>query len=127
MGLDQFAYTVPKGVITEDVDFDIPEQHRGDVEELKYWRKHPNLHGFMENLYRLKGGKEEQFNCARVRLELDDLILLKESIKRKRLPQTSGFFFGESWLDHEMPTDLEFCDNAIALLEDYDVFYDSWW
>lgn len=37
-----------------------------DAAELHYWRKHPNLHGWMEQLYRDKGGAEEIFNCAAV-------------------------------------------------------------
>jgi len=36
-----------------------------DVAELAYWRKHPNLHGYMHNLYKELGGTASQFNLER--------------------------------------------------------------
>ena len=60
MGLDQYGTFINKdGQRQEDKDF--------------YWRKHPNLQGFMENLYRSKGGNAEYFNCEDVELTLEDL------------------------------------------------------
>jgi hypothetical protein len=41
------------------VDFTAEES-----QELAYWRKHPNLHGWMEQLYRAKGGTAEDFSRA---------------------------------------------------------------
>ena len=38
MGLDQYGYAIKEG----------------DKRELMYWRKHPNLHGFMEELWNHK-------------------------------------------------------------------------
>ena len=46
----------------------------GEVEEIAYWRKHNALHGWMESLYRKKGGTEE-FNCIPVELNKTDLEL----------------------------------------------------
>jgi hypothetical protein len=60
MGLDMFARTTTEKPAS-DVDFDM-EQHS----ELHYWRKHPDLHGWMEKLYRGKGGAAESFNCVRM-------------------------------------------------------------
>jgi hypothetical protein len=31
----------------------------GASRELAYWRKHPSLHGWMEHLFRAKGGTAE--------------------------------------------------------------------
>ena len=62
MGLDMFAYTTlenPAG----SVDFKV-----GEATEIHYWRKHPNLHGWMEKLYRDKGGSQESFNCVNLQL-----------------------------------------------------------
>jgi hypothetical protein len=50
MGLDMYALTTSENIPA--VNFKDPK----DIEELYYWRKHPNLHGWMEALYRLKGG-----------------------------------------------------------------------
>ena len=49
MGLDQYANAI---------------DNNGEKEELAYWRKHPNLQGFMENLWYEKGcpGKPDEPN-----------------------------------------------------------------
>ena len=128
MGLDQFAYKT-KVKLTKEVDFQ-DEVYGDEVEreEIHYWRKHPNLHGFMENLYREKGG-EHGFNCRPVVLTQDDINKLANMILDKELPKTRGFFFGQSFGDDaEENDDLEFCRKASeAIKEGYTVFYDSWW
>lgn len=123
MGLDMFAFKVKKGVITENVDFNEPD----GSEELHYWRKHPNLHGWMERLYNKKGGNEPVFNCVNVRLTEEDLNRLEEAVKFDELPETEGFFFGESEPE-DREGDLEFISEAReAINEGYDVYYTSWW
>ena len=126
MGLDQFAYKT-KVKPGKSVDFQ-DEVYKDEIEheEIHYWRKHPNIHGFMENLYREKGG-ESDFNCRPVELTQEDIDSLAKSILDKELPKTSGFFFGQSFGDEEND-DLEFCKKASeAIKEGYTVFYDSWW
>ena len=66
MGLDMFAFAVPRPLATAAVDFKAPETD--GFQQLHYWRKHPNLHGWMEALYRSKGGQSELFNCTTVEL-----------------------------------------------------------
>jgi hypothetical protein len=125
MGLDIFALRVKKGVITEDVDFHVPEN--SEEGELHYWRKHPNLHGWMESLYREKGGKGEKFNCNNVRITEADLDQLEAAINEEELPETEGFFFGESESEDKVG-DLEFVKKAReAIAEGFDVYYTSWW
>lgn len=121
MGLDMYAYTTTEQP-AQGVDF-----RAGNTAELHYWRKHPNLHGWMERLYYDKGGSENVFNCVNVQLERADLDRLEDDIKAKRLPQTSGFFFGESD-GSEIADDLSFVAKAReALTRDLTVFYSSWW
>lgn len=124
MGLDMHVFKT-KAKPDKEVGFSLPE---GSV-EICYWRKHPDLHGWMENLYRRKGGKEDMFNCEPVVLTLQDLMDLKESILNESLPKTSGFFFGNSDNDLFQKTkDLEFIELAkMAILEGYTVYYDSSW
>jgi len=128
MGLDQFAYKT-KVKPSKSVDFQ-DEVYGDEVErkEIHYWRKHPNLHGFMEELYREKGG-ELDFNCRPVELTQEDIDRLAQSILDGELPETSGFFFGQSYGNEEEENDdLEFCKQASeAIKEGYTVFYDSWW
>jgi hypothetical protein len=120
MGLDMYAFTTAEDI--DAVDFNEPS----DCAELFYWRKHPNLHGWMEELYRDKGGDAE-FNCVGVRLDADDLDALEKVVNLGRLPETQGFFFGESD-GTEKAHDLEFIRLARdALGKDLAVYYTSWW
>ncbi len=121
MGLDMYAFTTTEPV-EHLVDFEAKH-----VTELHYWRKHPNLHGWMEQLYRDQGGDEDSFNCVPVVLTLDDLDRLEAAIKANELPHTSGFFFGESD-GTEVDDDLAFVAKAReAIGQGLTVFYDSWW
>ena len=99
------------------------------LEELAYWRKHHDLHGWMERLYRAKGGDKESFNCVPVRLTEFDLDQLLNDILNHALPETQGFFFGTNPPDDEsMKNDIEFITNARIAIADGDaVYYDSWW
>lgn len=123
MGLDQFIRTTAADIPA--VDFDIPE----DAVQIHYWRKHPNMHGWMERLYRDKGGRGEDFNCDNLRLDLEDLVSLEIDLKGKRLPTTEGFFFGRSnGGDEELKDDLQFIEAAKGAIEcGLKVFYRAWW
>ena len=131
MGLDMYAWRVK----AEDAvgDFEVARTEDGDgdskVEELFYWRKHHDLHGWMENLYREKGGTKESFNCVKVRLTKEDLERLASDVVANRLPQTTGFFFGDNPPDAEsIEHDMEFIGKALAaILQGDAVYYDSWW
>lgn len=122
MGLDMYAFT-RQGSVPKPVDF---EAEQSD-ERFAYWRKHPNLHGWMERLYREKGGQDESFNCVPVELTLDDLKRLEDDIRADMLPSTSGFFFGASD-GSERDEDLAFVEQARAeIAAGKAVFYSSWW
>ena len=114
MGLDQYAMT---------------RTPSGEQEEVAYWRKHPNLQGWMEDLWVEKGGQGGmEFNCVDLELTLDDINRLEQDIKDGLLPSTQGFFFGDEADEHYMNSDLEFCMNARKILADGgEVFYTSWW
>lgn len=124
MGLDMYAFSAPATAIAQDVDFETKELA---ASELHYWRKHPNLHGWMEQLYIAKGGAQATFNCVPVRLTPEDLDALELAIRSGDLPPTSGFFFGESD-GSEIEDDLAFIAKAReAIAAGLAVFYDSWW
>jgi hypothetical protein len=121
MGLDMYAFTTREDI--PPVDFADP----ADTAKLFYWRKHPNLHGWMETLYRAKGGKDEQFNLAPVRLVVSDLDALEKAVRENALPETSGFCFGQSRAE-EKNCDLKFiCKARDAIASGKAVFYTSWW
>jgi hypothetical protein len=121
MGLDMFAYKT-RDAIPAPVDFKV-----NDADEIHYWRQHPNLHGWMENLYRERNGREASFNVVNLQLTADDLDDLETAIRSKSLPETCGFFFGASD-GEEVEDDLDFIATAEeAIVAGYSVFYSSWW
>ena len=123
MGLDQYATARRGEAKTDDEGFTYYE----DTIELSYWRKHPNLQGWMEDLYHEKGG-EEEFNCVDLELTLDDLDALEESLDEEALPETAGFFFGTDSSDYYAEADREFIVQArAAIKQGYTVIYSSWW
>ena len=123
MGLDQYA-SARKGEPQTDED---GYTYYEDSKELAYWRKHPNLQGWMENLWLAKGG-EGEFNCVDVELDLEDLDMLESTLDEQELPETVGFFFGENSDDHYAEQDREFIREArAAIKQGYTVVYSSWW
>lgn len=129
MGLDMYAYrtrTKPR----KPVDFDGPLNDAGDEtgdERIDYWRKFNNLHGWMERLYREKGGAQE-FNCTPVELTTDDLDRLAREVAD--LKPARGFFFGDAQdMDAASIQDvLDFVEKARDALKAGDfVYYTAWW
>jgi hypothetical protein len=129
MGLDMYAWRVAKDDAINDFDIAKDENDQFKLEEMFYWRKHHDLHGWMERLYRSKGGTAQSFNCVRVRLTKTDLDLLEHDVLNGKLPQTTGFFFGTNPPDEDsMKRDMEFISAAkIAIASGDAVYYDSWW
>lgn len=95
MGLDMYL-TGEKFFMT---DWENPQNNKTeDGYEVKahrlslgYWRKHPNLHGYIVNTY-----ADGVDNCQPIELSADCMHGIIQAIKEKRLPETSGFFFGQS-------------------------------
>jgi hypothetical protein len=129
MGLDMYAWRVKAEDAIGDFEIARNEEGRAEVEEMFYWRKHHDLHGWMERLYRAKGGTKESFNCVSVRLTMDDLQLLENDVLANKLPETQGFFFGTNPPDdYSKNQDMEFIAKAkVAISEGDAVYYDSWW
>lgn len=122
MGLDMYAM-----ISDESFDREVDFKPGQDVGELHYWRKHPNLHGWMEALYFKKGGEQPDFNCTPVTLNESDLERLEADIKAGNLPPTQGFFFGASD-GSESEDDLAFIAKARDAIIDGDtVYYYAWW
>ena len=127
MGLDQYANARRGEAKTDDEGYTYYE----DSMELAYWRKHPNLQGWMEAQWEQKGCPSDGgdgFNCVDLELTEYDLIALEEALDEKNLPETSGFFFGGDADDHYAEADREFIVQArAAIKQGYTVIYSSWW
>jgi len=63
--------------------------------EIAYWRKHPNLHGYIVQAF--NEGKDD---CSPIELTPKDLNQIADAIEKNELPYTEGCFFGSSE-DHE--------------------------
>jgi len=135
MGLDQYAYVAARA-----------DTEHGDLSrrELAYWRKHPNLQGWMERLWLKKldvpnneGDRfieynypPQDFNCVELQLSWDDIDRLEKDILSGVVAKldTRGFFFGNHSDYHYREYDLKFCRTAKAeLFTGLKVFYNSSW
>jgi hypothetical protein len=85
---------------------------------LGYWRKHPNLHGYLVETF--ADGKDD---CREVSLFKDDLLQILTAIEAEELPHTEGFFFGYSD-GSEKEEDIAIFTDALAWLETADK--DAW-
>jgi hypothetical protein len=124
MGLDQYAY---KSKVSSD-EF-TPDNH----EQIFYWRKNPDLHGWMEQLWEQRNedlvvnNSDMQFNTVYLELTLDDLTDLEYQNEGETLPETTGFFFGKSDKE-DKEKNKEFIEIARqAINDEYRVYYFSWW
>ena len=140
MGLDMYAYVAARagqqndfyedGVLDTEIN-DFVNKSVSQPRELAYWRKHPNLHGWMEQLWNKRNGGHQDgntFNGIELELTYDDLEILELDVIAGTLPGTSGFFFGDQSDEFYKDRDLEFIRNARAeLFMGLKVFYNSSW
>lgn len=96
MGLDMNLYGYTKGV---------PENKRGGKygwgEDLAYWRKHPDLHGYI-----VENFADGVDNCQDIPLTAAQLRQTADACNARALPHTEGSFFGQSsWTYDEDPRD----------------------
>ena len=119
MGLDMYAYVASKA--NDEWD---------NHQDIAYWRKHPNLHGWMEELAEKKGLEYHSFNGIEVELTWEDVDQLEKDIKSGVVAsmETIGPFFGNPSDDFYYENDLQFCVDAKAeLFLKRKVFYNSSW
>lgn len=135
MGLDQYAYVATKAGERDeyydgegefiDGEWVVPGKQK--PREIAYWRKHPNLQGWMRKLWEAKGNSGE-FNGDELELTREDIDALEQDVLNNQLPLTSGFFFGNPSDEYYKKEDLEFVKNARAeLFCGLKVFYNSSW
>jgi len=129
MGLDMYAWQVKPEYALGDFEVARGDDDENLLDELHYWRKHHDLHGWMERLYRTKGGTNPDFNCIKVRLTSEDLDRLEKDVRDNQLPQTKGFFFGDNPPNEDsIQRDMLFINKArAAIAGGMAVYYDSWW
>lgn len=102
---------------------DLKEQ----IYELGYWRKHPNLHGYIVKTF--ANGVDE---CQEIFLTKENVEKILYAIEYRELPHTTGFFFGKSD-GTEKDEDIKIFKRALEWLEKGDkdnwrsIFYQASW
>lgn len=112
MGLDMYLYGRLIG------------EAKGMGDELGYWRKHPNLHGFIVQTF--AHGVDE---CQEIPLSMEDMALILAATTKDDLPVTTGFFFGQSRPEDRDHT-LTVINAAISWLSEdpaREVYYQASW
>jgi len=146
MGLDQYAYTIDadKNVAIEEIQELI---NSGGGTFVGEWRKHPNLEGWMADLWHTRQGETvldgiandrlprntaqnypKEFNCELLELFTSDIDRLENAITKNSLTEHSGFFFGTPSDSYYKESDIKFIRAARKEIESGNrVFYTSWW
>jgi hypothetical protein len=110
MGLDMYL-TGEKFLMTRNLEED-GFRLRSKTIELGYWRKHPNLHGYIVQSF--ARGEDE---CQEIDLS-DHLGAIIAAIQARDLPHTTGFFFGASDKSQEqLDQDIAIFERALAWVE----------
>ena len=79
MGLDQYAIARRGEKLTDAEGY----EYYNDNIELAYWRKHPNLQGWMESLWHVKGNNGEFYNIGSNK-NLNNLQVTNELLKKSK-------------------------------------------
>lgn len=138
MGLDMYAYVAARAGQHEEfweggdwdkVTGDYVNPKVTKPVEIAYWRKHPNLHGWMYNLWVSKGNSGE-FNGDELELTWEDIDQLEHDLNVGTVKDiaATGFFWGDPSDEYYRETDLAFIKEARAqLFMGLRVFYNSSW
>ena len=100
-----------------------------EILEMGYWRKHPNLHGYIVHTF-AKGLVVT--SSKPIYLDAKDCRKIAAAILAADLPHTTGFFFGDSdWHKADREDNAKIFSNAAQWLDDADwtrrVYYKASW
>lgn len=136
MGLDMFLYKTGKKFNTQkELEDYYKVEGEPDCQEIGYWRKHPDLHGIMEQMFeeRTYHYRNSTFNLLPLLLTEDDLKMLYRKSKdfaegRDEAETVEGFFFGTSY-NEQWKESAEIFKDALESTDfkTQTIFYNSWW
>jgi hypothetical protein len=141
MGLDMYMFAHHKTAVINQQDgngntYELPVRA-----ELGYWRKHPDLHSYIETEVwptspDYDTQKDGPFNCIAVPLTRDAIERIIELSDNAEMPTSpGGFFFNQSQPGDNDDTVMQM-KAALQFLEantnysgqcDWEIFYFSWW
>jgi hypothetical protein len=132
MGLDQYLYAVKEPMPLDETKrakwWDENISMVNDT-QVYYWRKHANLNGYMESLFKEKGSNGD-FNCECMELTASDLEkIIRRLVNRESFPYATGFFWGTSEdSEEEMLQDLKAFTHAyVEMKAGKFIYYSANW
>ena len=108
MGLDMYLHgsKFPTSLVADETTeqpYLDGKKVKTSIVDLGYWRKHPNLHGYIVETF--ASGLDE---CQEIPLNEKQLEQIAQAIEDRKLPHTEGFFFGQSeWHEEEVETSVD--------------------
>lgn len=95
-------------------------------EEIAYFRKHSDLHGWLEDLWKEKGN-EGPCNCEELPLTEEDLRRMRDFAELPVHPKRTGFFWGES-RDEQWEATRKLVKELLSAVKDgKQVIYRAWY
>jgi hypothetical protein len=82
--------------------------------DLGYWRKHPDLHGYI-----IENFAEGVDDCKEIELSREGVETILHAVLHDDLPKTTGFFFGETTGEEKEYT-VKTLNNALLWLNSED-------
>lgn len=127
MGLDMYAYKVPRYLRINNLKFDTGGiDYTCSYLDFCYWRKHYPLDKWMQRIYKKKGGQNE-FNGDYVELTKEEILQLTHDIK-SGLIDYANYYDDNGDIEWNRNHDLGFCDRALELLDKgYYIYYSNSW
>jgi len=108
--------------------YSVDHLENGFISEVKFfnWNSYHNLHYWMENLYRFKGGKEKEFNQIPIELSKNDILNLEKTIEHKMLGTPWVNMSNDSYDEQTIKNDLKFTKCAMEyILNNKKIYYKS--
>lgn len=116
MGLDMYFFTQKP-----DCDPHCPK------EEIAYFRKHSDLHGWMDEEWRKLYGDDIDFNCEYLEITEDMLKRLSDYLKLPEKKHYKGFFWGTSTDEDWKETKKLIPELKKRMKNGERIYYYSWW
>lgn len=109
--IQETASALGTSLLSAEEQFDaIPSVEITLEQSLAYWRKHPNLHGYI-----VENFAEGIDDCRPIYLWPEAIEQIIEAIENDELPSTTGFFFGASpSADSDDPEEREWAEQQKA-------------
>ena len=139
MGLDQHLYSMEQDI---DPNTMYDNYVDGTIDDVGYWRKHPDLHGYIEALWVEAGhpGADSPvedggfgwstFNGVPFELSEEDILNIIECSKKGSFGEydnTTGFFFGETCDRHHTDTIVIMTEALKLKRQGKKIVYNSSW